>query len=352
MSTTDIISSSFAKEIVASVSGDIVVFKSSKLIEETCSKNGWKLLNPSAELAEKIESKVSQIDWLGDLAEKYLPQTDIKKASDIVWKEKPIVIQWEHGHTGLGTLSVISKVQLDDIQRKFPNRLARVSPFISGPSFTVNIVVGVDKIILGNMSYQITGLKPFTDGPFSTIGNDWSLPHSLLHEHEVAYIEKMIEEIAEKMRSSGWRGLFGMDLMKDDLRDTIHLIEINARQPASTTFESLLQQENRKHGVTGITIFEAHLECLKGDTVKEPLILVNDGAQVIQRVSKDTDIDAISEDMLGSLQLAGYKTIAYTNTEYNSDLLRIQSNMGIMEAHDKLNKRGKAIVEIISNRQQ
>jgi hypothetical protein len=45
---------------------------------------------------------------------------------------------------------------------------------------------------------------------------------------------------------------------------------------------------------------------------------------------------------------AGYKTITYKNTKPNDDLLRIQSGQGIMLSHNKFNKRGKEIVEIIT----
>jgi hypothetical protein len=43
------------------------------------------------------------------------------------------------------------------------------------------------------------------------------------------------------MSAQGWRGLFGIDVIKDLERNAIHLIEINARQPASTSFEAKLQ---------------------------------------------------------------------------------------------------------------
>ena len=44
---------------------------------------------------------------------------------------------------------------------------------------------------------------------------------------------------------------------------------------------------------------------------------------------------------------AGYRVINYRNDKPNKDLLRIQSEMGIMEAHNKFNKRGKNILDLL-----
>ena len=174
------------------------------------------LLNPSAALAEKIENKITLTDWLEDLA-KYLPPYTIAAAKDLIWKKEPMIIQWAHGHTGDGTILVNNATELQALQQKFPDRVARASAYANGPSFTLNVVV-TDKgeLALGNISYQITGLFPFTENAFSTVGNDWSLPHSLLNEREVETIHTIAREVAGKMATDGWHGLFGIDLIKDE----------------------------------------------------------------------------------------------------------------------------------------
>ena len=157
----------------------------------------------------------------------------------------------------------------------------------------------------------------------------------------------MARKIGEKMYSDGWKGLFGIDIIRDNELNKVFLIEINARQPASTTFESFLQEENRRSGAKGITTFEAHLRALTGQVLDQPLIPVNGGAQVIQRVTNNAT--KVAKNAISSLELAGYRVIPYSNTEYNSDLMRIQSTKGIMETHNELNARGKEILDMISN---
>ncbi len=335
------------RSLIDQTEGDVLVFKNTPRIEEICLEHRWHLLNPPAALAEKVENKITQVEWLGGLATEYLPPFAVGPTKDMKWAGIPSVIQWAHGHTGDGTIPVNSAAELSAIQKQFPERPARMTTFVNGPSFTANVCVSKDKVLFGNISYQITGLSPFTDNPFATVGNDWGLTHSLLNEAEISRIEKIAQDVGKKMQESGWRGLFGIDVMRDDERDMIYLIEINARQPASTTFESFLQREYRRQGIQGLTTFEAHLDSLRDGSVIGPIIAINDGAQIIQRITKSTR--SIPEDAAGSLELSGYMTIAYQNSEYNADLFRIQSMMGIMETHNKLNQRGKEIAETISN---
>ncbi|MEK9178095.1 MAG: ATP-grasp domain-containing protein [Patescibacteria group bacterium] len=362
LDTADLLEQDKVREQINGSNASILVFKNTSRIEEICKKSGWNLLNPSSALTEKYENKITQVEWLGELA-KYLPTHSILLTKDLKWSGESSVIQWAHGHTGDGTLLMDSEEKLNDLRSRFPDRVARVIDYVKGPSFTVNVVVASDTILVGNISYQITGLLPFTDNPFSTVGNDWSLAHSLLNKSEISYIETMAQEIGEKMRADGWKGLFGVDVIRDNENNQIFLIEINARQPASATFESQLQKVSRgnpplKNGVSRsetkgwgifpeITTFEAHLLALQNKLINQGLVKINDGAQIIQRITNKTH--TISDSIIKSLELAGYRVISYSNTEMNSDLLRIQSTKGIMEKHGELNNGGKEIIEKISN---
>ena len=355
--TAQLLKSDTARKLIDQPNTAVMVFKNTTLIETIVKENGWTLLNPKAELAEKIENKITQIEWLGELAKKYLPPHEITLTKNLIWKKEPLIIQWGHGHTGLGTLLINSQKEIDELKQKFPERTARASSFINGPSFTINVVVG-QKVLPGNISYQITGLPPFTDNVFSTIGNDWSLTHSILSESEIEDVHTMATDIGTLMMRDGWKGLFGLDFIRDNEREKINLIEINARQPASTTFESQLQEENRRNGVVGSTIFESHCLALfasknESDTstrTVDLIVHINDGAQIIQRLTKKIAASGtgIMDDVKGSLRLAGYNVIEYQNTGINDDLIRIQSSMGIMETHGKFNARGKEIMTILS----
>ncbi len=327
----------------------ILVFKNTLRVEAATQGNGWNILNPKSSLSEKVENKISQIRWLNELGQKYLPSHVTKIVKSIVWKNDPFIIQWSHGHTGDGTILVKTREQLASIQEKFPERMARLSAFVQGASYTVNSVVTSDKILVGNISYQITGLAPFTENEFSTIGNDWGLASTLLNEQDKQNIQNIAREVGQKLQTDGWRGLFGIDVIKQNSNGRIHLIEVNARQPASTTFESHLQEETRRKGRPGLTSFEAHLRSLLGLPIDQELIEINDGAQIVQRVTKS--IQGVFDDVGDTIKKAGYDVIIYQNTEYNSDLIRIQSPVSIMENHGVFNLKGREILSKIKDSQ-
>ena len=325
---------------------NVLVFKNTPQIEQLCHKHGWKLLNPSAKLAGEVEEKISQIKWLGPLA-KYLPKYKITICKKLSWGNKKFILQFNRSHTGSGTMLIENKKQLAEIQKKFPQREVRVAEYVPGPLFTNNNVVWGDKILLGNINYQITGLKPFTDLPFATIGNDWALPHKILSAKQIKQYNIIAMDVGQRLKKSGWKGLYGIDVVVHKKTGRLYLLEINARQPASTTYESELQlfvnttpTPPRKQGGEQISTFEAHLASLLGLTPnKYKLITIKDGAQIIQRITnKKIQLNK------KSLIKKGFNLIKYDNDKHGADYLRIQSNVGIMSAHNKFNKTGQEIL--------
>ncbi len=323
----------------------ILVFKNNAVIENFCREQKWKLLNPSTKLAEKVENKISQIAWLEKL-EKYLPAHRVDLCENVAWRGEPFIIQFNHSHTGSGTFLIDSKKDLDELQQKFPKRQVRIVEYIKGPVFTSNNIVWGDTVITSNISYQITGLPPFTDSAFATIGNDWNLSHQLLNSTQVKQYEQMVDALGKKLRAEGWKGLFGVDVIMEEKTGKLYLLEINARQPASTTFESELQRAtilNEGNNNKRMTTFTAHLASLLGvKQHKTELVKITDGAQIIQRVTKK-----ISQVNFNLKHDNLINTIPYKNHEPDADLFRIQLNAGIMKKHATLNKLGKIIAAAI-----
>lgn len=359
LDTREILENKLAQNFIKENSiKNILVFKNTSQIETICKKHDWKLLNPSAALASKVEEKISQIEWLGELT-KYLPPHRIAICKEIKWDNLPFILQFNRAHTGQGTFFIQTETDLKLIQEKFPERPVRVTDYIKGPMFTNNNVVTKEKILIGNINYQITGLTPFTDQPFSTIGNDWSLPDKLLSPDQKKQYCDIATAVGLRLMASGWKGLFGIDVVLDEDTDKLYLIEINARQPASTTYESMLQEaKNKEQWNNGTmepsTTFEAHLTALLDLDLDFDLIAIDTGAQIILRVQSSESTTALQQDpthgekiqrdVIERLQSLKFDTIEYTNTAPGSDLLRIQSKNGIMEGHNKFNEIGKKII--------
>lgn len=328
------------KDDVRSFIGEssVIVFKSTRNIERTCAKYSIKLLNPNASLALTIEEKVSQIDWLKE-SSCHLPPHEVLPLGSIEWNDSAFIIQFNHAHTGGGTFLIQSKEDLEKIQAPFPKRIVRKMAFIEGPSYTVNNCVvkttGGTQILMGNISYQITGLPPFTNKRFSTIGNDWGFAHNHLSDNQKQAILKISKEIGGRLAQDNWLGLFGLDFIISKKTGEVFLIEINARQPASTTLESKLQRDAREKSPSkNLTLAEAHILALTKTELdlQTSIIPITDGAQIVQRVS--TTYPKIIPADISFLKDLGYTVITYEDQTHNADLVRIQSSKSIMKEHE------------------
>lgn len=346
--------------ITARTNPHILVFKNTGVIEKICAGHNWHLLNPSATLANMIEEKISQIEWLGDLTY-FLPPHQIQLLKEVRFDGTPFVLQFNRAHTGNGTMLIDSPEKLHELQVKFPERPVRVTKYVEGVMCTSNNVVTATGVLVGNISYQITGLAPFTDQPFVTVGNDWRLGNEIWRRSQLAgylYTDQyflLVEEIGKRLGASGWRGLFGIDFVvrldEDGNPDNLYLIEINSRQPASTTYESWLQKESKiKNQESGMTTFEAHLLSLLGaDLAGAELIEVDDGAQIILRNQNGRNfLPEKLREFSNKLMAHDFNIIPYTNSAPGSDVLRIQSATGIMNRHREFNERGVQILKCLT----
>lgn len=354
LDTRELLECTAVREYISGLMKDphIVVFKNTSLIEQACKAQGWELLNPPAALADTVEQKISQVDWLGDV-KKYLPPHCIAACEEVAWDNESFILQFNRAHTGSGTMYIESETQLREVQQQFPHRPVRVTKYISGPMFTNNNIVTSDHVIVGSINYQITGLAPFTDNCFATIGNDWGVVPRLLTDAQRAVYVEMATTVAEKLRHDGWRGAFGIDVALETATGKLYLIEVNARQPASLTYESYLQQFSPGcflQNVKQLNAFELHIAALlKQDIQQKYSIGVQDGAQIILRQPVDGQIWEFQtlEKIALRLRELGVKTLAYTNTKPGSDALRIQSLQSIMENHNHFNEIGENIVACI-----
>lgn len=351
LSTRELLEHPQAAKLIHTLSEPkIVVFKNTNSIEAICKKNNWQLLNPPSTLANSIEEKISQIHWLGKLA-KFLPTHKVQTCNKIEWENKPFILQFNFAHTGNGTFLIDSREALNKIKKDFPERPVRMLKYIQGPTFTNNNIVWGEKILSGAINYQITGISPFTNRPFATVGNDWQIPNKILNKKQRENYYALATKVGEKLAASGWRGLFGIDVVMDHKTGKLYLIEVNARQPASTTCESQLQNEKRAKNKMGITTFEAHLAALlQIENGNEKIIELKQGAQIVKRVNDNETALTYKQKLMLQKKLPKklFKTILYDNQEVGSESIRIQCKNGLIKKHSELNELGEMIKNILT----
>ena len=96
-----------------------------------------------------------------------------------------------------------------------------------------------------------------------------------------------------------------------------------------------------------LTTFEAHLLALLDADLKDTqLIPVTDGSQIILRVQPTKNFDLRSQIL--DLESRNFNVIQYDNTTPGSDLIRIQSQHGIMSDHNQFDDIGQEILRTLS----
>ena len=195
---------------------------------------------------------------------------------------------------------------------------------------------------MGTPSYQITGLKQLTDFPYSTTGNDWSLAQKILNSNDFKTIKALSQKIGKAMIKNGWQGLFGLDFIKGK---KWLVIEINARQPASTGLETALQKKQGK----GITIFAAHIAALLQlplpgtcEQIEKSFQRINQGAQIIIRKKKK---DGFKFKKINYPDIKIIKGDLKTK-KHNTELFRIQNlKSGFITKNNQLNTFAKKLLK-------
>jgi hypothetical protein len=233
------------KETPPDIKGYLMVFKMAPNIERTAKKMGFSLLNTTAALNRKFELKLSQYEALKNLPIK-LPETvitslDKAEFESLSQKLSPhFVVQFNRGHTGMGTIMIDAKSDLDDIKEQFPHREVRISRHIYGDAYTLNACATKYGIYWGGLSFQITGIEECTSRKGGTVGNDWSFPQNL-SQKVMREIDAYTRIIGKEMKQHGFQGMFGLDIVLEKETNIPYIIEINARQPASIPMFTKLQ---------------------------------------------------------------------------------------------------------------
>jgi hypothetical protein len=334
---------------------DVIVFLNTERIRAYAESCGLKIANPSPSQSEKIEHKIRLVEWLGNDVD-LLPEHRVGKLSALQPFKYPFILQWGLGHTGNNTETISDSSTFNAYVQKFPEREARITQIIHGPTITVNLVTDNRITHCGSPSYQITGLRPWTDTDWSTVGNDWALGAHLVHLYGELPFRRLVKRIAERMSNSGWHGLYGLDIVIDTEappEQRFKLIEINARQAASVTFESELAR-NHLRDIEQPTLFDLHIEALRSTEPRnshkphtlEFMPYIKNGAQLVQRITRDRALAPHIPHLTDHMYT--WKIISYDNKEHLEDMLRVQTYGNFMTEHNKLSPEGLALKALLN----
>lgn len=234
---------------------EILVFKPSAQVEQTCKQHGFKLLTNSRELNQKFEHKVSfyQLASRNQALKEYLLPFEIGTLEQWEFaslKRKlgsNLVVQFDRGWAGNSTFLVRTSSQWQQLARRWPKRPAKVTPLVKGLTLINNACLTPSRVIVGPLAVQLQlpsaqhhlQLPPTTGGFGVTGGRQWPAEVKSKLKRE---INQMTLKVGEQMATDGYKGYFGLDFLIEQTTGKWYLLECNARLTASFGFYTQLEK--------------------------------------------------------------------------------------------------------------
>lgn len=212
----------------------IIPFKPSAKIDFLCQKNDWICASNDHQLNRHLEDKLIFSQICSDHNLPQIPSTidQFNQKNFLKYKDKyqsQLVVQSRSGWAGKSTFLGDN---WENIKDKIPaNSQVKFSPFIIGYSLLNNCCLTSKGLIQSPPALQYTGIKPFTNHPFTTVGRQWP---SLAPSHILQQVNQITQDFSKVLNQLKYKGFFGLDFMVEG--NQVYLLECNPRLTASFAF--------------------------------------------------------------------------------------------------------------------
>ncbi|MBU2577247.1 hypothetical protein KKA69_00275, partial [Patescibacteria group bacterium] len=234
---------SFIKEKSKKETPNVLFFKPQKRIEFIAKKFGFNLIGNSTDLSRIFEDKISFLNICLENNLKIVPgeiyNLNNIKYSDLVKRfGNQTVIQFGRGWAGNSTYFLRSEDELEKIKEENGNIEIRASRFINGITVLNNAVIYGENTFISSPAVQIKAEQILTSTQGGTGGRQWP---AKLNQRQEKEIEAITFEVAKVMKRKGYRGIFGLDFLVEEVSEEVYLSENNARITASVPFYTKLE---------------------------------------------------------------------------------------------------------------
>ncbi|MDF1497885.1 MAG: ATP-grasp domain-containing protein [Patescibacteria group bacterium] len=308
---------------------NVITFKPSPKIQKICEDNDFRYIGNDWKLNRRLENKVEFVNITNKLnipnAKSKITRVENSEEfkSQFDSKEK-YVIQLPRGFSGNSTFLIKDRNDLKKIIENFKGRTVKLSKYLNGDTYTINVCVGKFGIILSQPIFQITGLTDFNKNQLGTSGNDYQQKNKFLNKQKEE-IFKLTKKIGEYMKKLDYKGIFGLDYIVNE--KSIDLIEVNPRLIASIPVFTKLQIQNKEIPFLFLHFLEFlnisyNVKQLSPYLSYEEWENKNDYnfSQLILRNTKIVSIKIIKSIVSGIYELKNDKLILKQKTYYTKEL--------------------------------
>ncbi|WP_405135479.1 ATP-grasp domain-containing protein [Nocardia sp. NBC_01388] len=221
----------------------VLGFRAGPAMHQWAQRNNATLAMPAAELTRHAGDK-TQLPALAATASVAVPRAVIarqvdERAADALWRElgAPAAVAQlaENDLTGTGTRLITGVAELVACLREWAGRDVKLAEYVDGTPLTVSGVVLSHTVAVSGISYQLVGHPRLTPVWGAHCGNQL-LPESALPQSVAAASYEACRRIGEVLRESGFRGMFGLDMLATG--SGVVVLEINPRVQSVTSLRN------------------------------------------------------------------------------------------------------------------
>jgi formate-dependent phosphoribosylglycinamide formyltransferase (GAR transformylase) len=203
--------------------------------EEICEELGYDLILPSAELRERLDSKIVTTQLGNEVDVPSVPNVlttvegwaDVKAVTRKAKLGTDLVIQTAYGDSGKTTYFVTGESDFAKIAGDVTGVEIKIMKRINNRPIAVEAVITRHGTIVGPFMTEITGHRALTPYRGGWSGNE--MFPDVLDEGTRKTAAGLVERLGNRLGQEGYRGFFEVDVLIDTDTNDVYLGELNPR---------------------------------------------------------------------------------------------------------------------------
>ena len=224
-----------ARRTPAGVRPQVVMVFFDRETEEICEELGYDLILPSAELRERLDSKIVTTQLGNEVGVPSVPNvlTTVSSWSEVVAAAKKaklgtdLVLQTAYGDSGKTTYFITSEEEFAKIAGEVTGVPLKIMKRINNRPIAVEAVLTRHGTVVGPFMTEITGHKALTPYRGGWSGNE--MFPDVLDEPTRKKAAALVERLGNRLGGEGYRGFFEVDVLVDTDTGDVYLGELNPR---------------------------------------------------------------------------------------------------------------------------
>lgn len=241
----------------------LLMYRVSERVEKLCKEGGWKIMGNSPSLGLQDKARVRRIFEKVGIPVIPGETLNISDADYSELSEKygaRLVVQLPEKSGGKGNFRASSEQEFSKLKESLLEQGTEeviIMSFIKGPSPSLTACVTKHGTVTTGIQHQLLDAPECMDtsvGMGVFCGHDWvssSFPEEIQRK---AY--DYAESFGEHLRSIGYKGIFGLDMVMDQGNGELYMVECNPRLLGSFPAIDMLQQINQEIPLLALHIAE------------------------------------------------------------------------------------------------